>query len=130
MDKILPTPSPVSQPYFDGCKQGELLLQHCSACDRSQFYPRVMCSHCGGDSLTWRRAGGEGVVASFTVVRRPVSKAYDAPYVIALIDLPEGVRMMAQLAGVDVDTVSVGLSVKAQFEAWSDEVTLPVFYPA
>jgi uncharacterized OB-fold protein len=63
-------------------------------------------------------------------VRRPVSKAYDAPYVIALIDLPEGVRMMAQVEGVDVDTVSVGLSVKAQFEAWSDEVTLPVFYPA
>ena len=129
MDKVLPMPSPVSQPYFDGCKQGELLLQYCSVCDRSQFYPRVMCSHCGSGSLTWHQASGEGVVVSFTVVRRSVSKAYDAPYVIALIDLPEGVRMMAQLAGVDVDTVSVGLSVKAQFEAWSDEVTLPVFYP-
>lgn len=129
MEKILPTPSPVSQPYFDGCKNGQMLLQHCSDCDQSQFYPRVVCSHCGGDSLTWRQASGRGVVASFTVARRSVSQAYEAPYVIALIDLPEGVRMMAQLAGVDADTVSVGLGVTAQFETWSDDISLPVFYP-
>ena len=130
MEKILPSPSPVSKPYFDACQHGQLLLQHCSDCDRSQFYPRVMCSHCGGASLGWREASGKGNVASFTVARRPVSKAYEAPYVIAVINLHEGVQMMAQLAGVDVNDNLVGLPVMVQFEPWSDDVSLPVFYPA
>ena len=129
MEKILPSPSPISQPYFDGCKNGQLLLQHCLSCDRSQFYPRVVCSHCGAASLTWQQAAGEGVVASFTVVRRPVSMAYEAPYAIALIDLPEGVRMMAQLGGIDVSEISVGLRVVAHFDAWSDAISLPIFHP-
>jgi uncharacterized OB-fold protein len=68
-------------------------------------------------------------VASFTIVRRAVSQAYDAPYVLALIDLAEGPRMMSQVIDVDIDTMTVGIEVSVAFEAWSDDIDMPVFRP-
>jgi uncharacterized OB-fold protein len=62
-------------------------------------------------------------------VRRAVSQAYDAPYVLALIDLAEGPRMMSQVIDVDIDTMTVGIEVSVAFEAWSDEIDMPVFRP-
>ena len=68
-----------------------------------------------------------GTIASYTVVRRGVSADFEAPYVIALIDLAEGPRMMSQIVDADPDALAVGLSVKVDFAAWSEEITLPVF---
>ncbi len=125
--KVIPVPSPLSQPYFDGCRRGELRLQFCNHCQRHQFYPRILCSHCGSASLTWTAASGLGVVASFTVVRRAVSAAYSTPYVIALIDLVEGPRMMAAVPVTEPNDVTVGARVEVNFEAWSETITMPVF---
>ena len=61
------------------------------------------------------------------MVRRAISKAYDAPYIVALIDLDEGVRMMSNVVDADPEQVSVGDSVTVDFENWSDELRLPVF---
>ena len=58
-----------------------------------------------------------------------MSQAYDAPYVLALIDLAEGPRMMSQVIDVDIDTMTVGIEVSVAFEAWSDEIDMPVFRP-
>ena len=95
LQKVLPPETEVSRPFWEGCKAGELRMQHCSSCDRFQFYPRIVCSDCGGKELEWLPVSGLGVIASFTVVRRGISLAYDAPYVVVLIDLAEGVRMMS-----------------------------------
>jgi len=130
MHKIQPHPTPVSEPYFEGCRLGELRLQQCQTCQRYQFYPRIVCVHCGADQLGWKVVSGRGTVASYTIVRRGVSKAYEAPYVIALIDLQEHVRMMSVLVEVDVDAARIGMPVQVAFEAWSDDITLPVFKPA
>ena len=127
--RIAPKVTPLSRPYFDACNEGRLLIQQCNACHRWQFYPRYLCSHCGGGDLVWRQAAGTGRVASFTVVRRAVSKAYTAPYVIVLVDLDEGVRMMSQLREIDVEAVFVGLCVEVSFEQWIDQDWLPVFRP-
>ena len=129
MQKVVPDPSPLARPYFDGCRKGQLLLQRCQSCDTAQFYPRVVCSHCGASTLQWTPASGRGFVASFTIVRRAVSQAYDAPYVLALIDLAEGPRMMSQVIYVDIDTMTVGIEVSVASEAWSDETDMPVFRP-
>ena len=61
------------------------------------------------------------------MVRRGVSADFEAPYVIALVDLVEGPRMMSQIVDADHDALAVGLSVKVDFAAWSEELTLPVF---
>jgi len=127
MQRTQPPVTELTEPYWEGCRQGELRLQKCTDCGRHQFYPRTLCSHCNGRELEWVVAGGQGTVASFTVVRRAISKAYTAPYVVALIDLAEGVRMMSGIVDVDPDTVCVGDPVTVDFEAWSDELSLPVF---
>ena len=127
MQRTQPPVTVLTEPYWDGCRLGELRLQQCTACGKHQFYPRTVCSHCDGRELKWVVAEGQGTVASFTVVRRGISKAYDAPYVVALIDLVEGVRMMSGIVDVDPDTVRIGDPVTVDFEAWSDELSLPVF---
>ena len=127
MTRTLPPETELTKPYWDGCNAGELRLQQCTDCHRHQFYPRTLCSHCNGRRLEWVTAAGEGRIASFTVVRRAISKAYTAPYVVALIDLAEGVRMMSNVVDVDPEAVHVGDRVRVDFEAWTDALSLPVF---
>ncbi len=127
MQRTLPSTTALTEPYWEGCRLGELRLQQCADCGRHQFYPRTVCSHCNSRQLRWVVAEGRGKVASFTVVRRAISKAYTAPYVVALIDLAEGVRMMSNVIGADPESVRVGAEVIAHFESWSEDLRLPVF---
>ncbi len=125
--KILPPATDLSQPFREGCRSGELRLQYCGACDRHQFYPRIICSGCGGDELEWRAVSGRGRIASYTVVRRAISRAYEAPYVVALVELEEGPRMMSAIVGAEPEAVSVGAPVAVRFADWGADHVLPVF---
>jgi uncharacterized OB-fold protein len=89
---------PEAEIYFEGLGRGVILLQHCAACDRRQFPPRVHCSHCGGRELSWDEVGGAGTVYAKTVNRRAPEPAFEKflPYVVALVDLDAGVRVMAR----------------------------------
>jgi uncharacterized OB-fold protein len=127
LTKILPPDTELSRPFWEGCRANKLRMQHCSGCDRFQFYPRIICSHCESDALSWRTVSGLGHVASFTIVRRGISRAYEAPYTVALIDLEEGPRMMSSVVGCEPEHVAVGDAVEVQFEAWNDDLILPVF---
>jgi uncharacterized protein len=127
MGKPIPRPTPTEKPFYDGCARHELQLQHCQHCAHVLFYPRTLCDHCSSENLIWQVASGLGTIASYTVVRRSVSSDYEAPYVIALIDLVEGPRMMSQIIDVDPGTLAVGLPVSVDFAAWSEDITLPVF---
>ena len=75
MERTLPPVTPLTQPWFDGCARGELLLQHCSHCGEHQFYPRILCSHCGKADPDWATASGRGHIASFSIVRRGITRA-------------------------------------------------------
>ncbi len=129
MERVGPPPSALSDAFYAGCREGRLLLQWCGDCRRWQFYPRILCSHCGGRDLHWQAASGRGRIAAFTVVRHPVSPAYEAPYVVALVDLEEGPRMMSHIVGCDCDSVEAGAAVTVRFDAWSESLTMPVFQP-
>lgn len=124
-----PTPSPVSAPFWEGCQVGELRLQKCSRCSHVQFYPRTICSQCLSDTPEWTVASGDGVVASYTVIRQSVSKTYakKVPYIVALIDLAEGPRMMSVIDGVEPGELRVGDPVHVAFKQWSGDTMLPVF---
>jgi uncharacterized OB-fold protein len=130
--KNLPRPTAQSRPFWDGCREGRLLLQRCRACGRHQFYPRLMCVHCDADALDWVEAAGSGRLESFTVVRRAVSAAYapETPYVVALVALDEGPVMMSNVVGCDPETLVVGTRLRVLFEAWTPEVSVPKFTPA
>lgn len=130
-DKFFPRPTPESAPFWQGCQDHKLLLQQCSGCRTYQFYPRLICATCLSDQLAWREASGRGTVESYTIVTRAVSDAYaaDVPYVIALITLEEGPRMMSNVIGCDAQSVTCGMAVEVVFEAWSDTITMPKFKP-
>ena len=83
------------------------------------------------DQVEWIQASGRGTVASFTIVRRPVSEAYadEVPYVVALIQLEEGPTLMSNVIGCDPESVAIGMPVEVTFEDWSDAITVPKFRP-
>lgn len=131
-DKPLPQFDPESQPYWNAAREGRLLIKRCADCGKAHHYPRELCPHCHSDRVTWEQASGKGTVYTYTVARRPAGPAFkaDTPYVVALVELAEGPRMMTNLVSVDLERVRIGLPVQVRFEAISDEISLPKFMPA
>lgn len=125
----LPVPTKVSQPYWDGCREGRLRIQRCSACGTHLFYPVYMCHECTSQKLEWIDASGRGTVYSYSVIyRAPYAGLSDSgPYTVALVELEEGPIMMSQIVDVAPETVRVGDAVQVEFQRASDEIDLPVF---
>lgn len=125
--KPQPHPNADSLPFWQGCAKGELRYQYCAACNQPQFPPRVFCARCQGASLEWRQSARLGVIHTFTVVQRAPSAAFkgDVPYVIALIDLDEGFRLMMNLRSADTTAVQIGQRVRVVFEPTAGEYPLP-----
>lgn len=131
--KPLPVADPDSRPFWEGCRRRELLLQRCADCGRFRFPPSSACPGCGSRQQTWVEASGKGRVYSWVVVVRPVPRevfADDVPYVVALVELDEGVRLPTNLVGCDPDAVVGDMAVEVVFEEVTPEVTLPKFRPA
>lgn len=126
----LPAPSLVTQPFWDGCRAGELRYQRCQDCGAITMNPSPACSSCFGTNLSWEVSAGEGEVYSYTVVWRPQTPAFEVPYVPAVVELDEGFPLMSAIVGCEVDDVKVGMRVKAVFEEMSEEITLIYFEPA
>lgn len=126
------TRAPEAAPFWEGCKDGRLMLPKCKSCGKVHFYPRPFCPHCDGRDLEWMRASGEGAVYSYAVVRQPLEKAFSdlLPYIIAVVELKEGVRMLSHVAGADPEKVACGMKVAVDFQAMPVGVTVPVFRPA
>jgi uncharacterized OB-fold protein len=135
MSTPLVRPAPVrtaaGEPFWAATAEHRLVLQRCAACGAVQHYPRSACRVCLSTELAWIDAAGTGTVYSFTVVRRPMMPAFReaAPYVYALVDLDEGVRMITNVVGVAVDDVRIGQRVRVVFEAAEDGTMLPLFTP-
>lgn len=126
--KPVPAIDPDSAPYWAALNENRLVLKNCGDCGRAHFYPRELCPHCHSANLTWIEASGRGEIYSFTVCRRPAGPAFaaDVPYVVALVDLAEGPRMMTRIVG-DPAAVAIGQKVGVVFERQSDDLALPVF---
>jgi uncharacterized OB-fold protein/acyl dehydratase len=116
--------------FFEGAREGKLLIQRCASCGRLRHPPRPMCSVCR--SLEWDtvEASGRGTVYSFVVNHHPQVAAFDYPLVVALIELEEGTRLVSNVVGVDRHEVHIGMPVEVELVAFDDELTLPQFHPA
>ncbi|MGW0600624.1 bifunctional MaoC family dehydratase N-terminal/OB-fold nucleic acid binding domain-containing protein [Streptomyces sp. NPDC002776] len=126
-----PRPRPVvnrdNAGFWEGVRQHRLLLQRCTACGTPRHPWLPGCNACGGLGWDIVEASGEGTVYSYVVMHHPPFPAFDPPYAVALIELPEGVRMLGNVAGVPYDKVRIGLPVRVEFQAYDDELTLPVW---
>lgn len=129
-EKPLPKPTPGAEQYWESATREEFVLPHCRDCDQVFFYPRLWCPGCFSQNLDWRQASGRGRVYSFSVVHQAPFPAYqaDVPYVLAVIELEEGPRMMANVLHCDPQEVRVGLAVEVTFEA-RGEMKIPQFQP-
>lgn len=129
--KALPTPSPWSKPFWEGCKKHELLIQECEDCDAKIFYPKLFCPNCFSSNLQWVKASGKGKVYTFTVVYsyQPTEFTDDVPYVIAVVKLAEGVQMMSNIIDCKPEDVRCDMDVEVIFENIEDGITLPKFRP-
>ena len=117
------------QRYFDYCQQGRLMIQRCPQCALHVFYPRAVCPHCTHDSLEWVEAQGRGLVFTYAVHHRfPPGFEEASPYVVAIVELTERVRMMTRIMAAPED-VSVGMEVRAAFAAVAEDFQVPVFLP-
>jgi len=128
--KPMPKPDAVSAPWWAAAAEGRLLYQECPACGHRQFYPRPVCTACGADP-EWAEASGRGVVHTFTVVRQYGQPPFkdELPYVVAMIELEEGVRMLSNVTDCDAESVHVGMPVEAYAVAAADEVAVPFWRP-
>ncbi|HEV8574507.1 MAG TPA: Zn-ribbon domain-containing OB-fold protein [Dehalococcoidia bacterium] len=127
--KPLPEPSAISAPFWEGLRAGELRLQRCAACTRFVFYPRSVCPHCLSDLLEWTTASGRGRIYSYTLVRRVMNPAFasEVPYVFAIVELEEGVRVTTNIVNCGSDEVRVDMPVKATYDNVTPEVALLKF---
>jgi uncharacterized OB-fold protein len=130
-----PRPAPIadhdSAPYWSALHEGRLLVQRCQDCDEYQLYPRDRCLACRGP-VSWQEASGRGTIYSFTVIRQNYARPFRdwIPYVVALVDLEEGPRIMSNVVDCDPDAVQVGMPVEAKFEIVSDDAGIALFTPA
>jgi uncharacterized OB-fold protein len=129
--KPLPVVTDESRPFWEGCRQGKLLLQYCDQCQRHQFYPRLYCMQCGSNKVRWVEASGRGVIYSYTIIYQNKAPEFvnDTPYNVAVVQLEEGPRMMSNIVDIDPANLRVDLPVMVVFDAVSENISLPRFKP-
>jgi uncharacterized OB-fold protein len=124
--KPVPGSDPMSKEYFAAAAEGRFLIQRCPSCGQAQHYPRAVCVRCGA-TPEWAEASGRGRVYSFSVIRQAGMPGFaeEVPYVVALVDLEEGPRVMGNITDCDVDHVRIGAPVEAYLARVADEVGMP-----
>lgn len=133
MTKLLEPPeSEVSTPFWDATREQRLVLPWSTVTGKAVWYPREVDPAAPDRPFDWREASGEGVVYAASVHHKtgPGRDPDDGPYVVALVELPEGVRMMTNVVGCPPDEVTVGMPVRLVWHPLSDGRHLPMFAPA
>lgn len=131
-DKPLPEFRPETKPFWEACKKHELVLPRAKTTNEFFFYPRAVSP---GEDMTqnieWVRVSGKAKVWTYAVHHMGPTPAYknEPPYVVALVETQEGVKMMTNIIGCKPEEVYIGMDVEVVFEDVTPEVTLPKFRP-
>ena len=125
-----PIPAPAvnleSKPFWDAAAESRFLIKRCQACGEAHWYPRTICPHCHSDRTVWEESPGQGVVYTFSIMRRSPT----GPYAIGYVTLDEGVTLMTNFVGMTPEALKVGARVKVRFQPTEGGPPVPVFAPA
>lgn len=124
-----PEPDTLTRPFWEACRQGRLEFCACESCAHLFLPPGPRCPRCWSGRIATRAASGDGTVQTFVVYRRTYHPALPAPYVVAVIELREGPRLVSNVIGCAPEDVHIGLPVRVRFENVGD-FTLPRFEPS
>ncbi len=121
-----------SRPFWEACARHELYIQQCRPCGTVFYYPRAFCPEDLSQDFEWLRCSGRGTVYTFTITRQNQSSGFrnKVPYVMAYVELEEGVRVLTNIVGCDPESVTIGMPVEVTFEDVTPEVSVPLFKPA
>jgi uncharacterized OB-fold protein len=124
-----PPVTELTTPFWDATREGRLLLPWCRSCEQPFWFPREACPRDLSPDLEWRPTDGRGAVHAVSVMPKPGNPlmAGREPYVVALVELDDGVRMMSTVVGTDPWSVAVGDRVTLAWEPLSDGRQLYVF---
>jgi uncharacterized OB-fold protein len=116
--------------FWDALRHHHLVIQRCVSCGTLRHPPRPMCPRC--QSLEWDTvdASGRGTVVSFVIPHHPPLPWFPEPFVVALVELEEGTRLVTNVVGAAPDAVTIGMAVQVRFEHFDDGLVLPLFVPA
>lgn len=130
VSRPLPIASPETAPFWEACKRGVFLIQRCRVCGKFQYHYRGFCCHCWADAVDDVPVE-EGKVWTYTVVERNVMPAFRnlVPYAVALVELPQGIKVLANVINCDPDSIAIGMPVRITFIDVG-EMRLPMFEPA
>ncbi len=130
---IIPAMTELTSPYWQAARQGRLLVQECQQCHQLWHPPLPACPGCHhrGGMPGWREVSGLGTVYSYTVVTHPTHYEFAdlVPYVVAIVELAEGPRLVTGITGCAPRDVRVGMAVRATFVPVTGDITLPYFEP-
>jgi uncharacterized protein len=131
MNKPVPETQPWSEKFWEGTKQGKLLIQFCKDCKSYIFYPRKFCPECWSGNLDWKQASGKAKIYTFSTAYSMVEPKFmdELPYTIAYVDLEEGVRMMTRIVDCKPEDLSFDMDVEVLFYE-RNGYFLPYFRPA
>ncbi|KUR79601.1 nucleotide-binding protein [Novosphingobium sp. FSW06-99] len=106
------------------------MLPHCTVCDHTIWYPKAFCGECGSLDVEWRQASGEGTLYSYTQVHRGEGPYRDlSSFVLALVDLDEGARILTNIVDADPAQLIVGQRLRVVFDDAGDAAALVRFTP-
>ena len=129
----IPKPTPETKPFWDAAKQHQLLIQRCDDCGQYYFYPRPLCPQCLSRHVQWVQVSGRGTLHTFVINHHPPRNFPAAgPYIIGIVQLDEGPRLMTNIVGIEPDPnrPRCDMPVEVVFDHITDDITLPKFRPA
>ena len=127
--RLAPSMTADTQFFWDGAKHNRLLIQRCGSCETLRHPPRPMCPQCHSLESDTVESSGRGTVYSYVMPQHPPLPFFDDRYIVVLVELEEGVRLVSNLVDIDADDASIGMPVRVRFDAFDDGVVLPVFVP-
>ncbi len=127
ISRPVPEPTIDSKPYWDGLKERRLLLQQCGNCGLVRHYPRPMCAACHSLEVCWIESSRRGRLYAWTEVHHPFVPALrdEIPYVMATVELEEGVRLQCQMLSAEAVALRLDLPVEIVFRDVQGGLVLP-----
>lgn len=132
MTRKLPSPTPETAHFWEGCRRGELRLQRCRACAASYFPPRPFCPACASRDVEVYAASGRATLYSYVINHRPRPDMGPEPHAIAVVVLEEGPRLMTNIVNCPQtpEALPLDMPLRVVFQEESEEITLPLFEPS
>ncbi|MGV0790683.1 Zn-ribbon domain-containing OB-fold protein [Mycolicibacterium sp. XJ1819] len=125
-----PTIDTDSESWWSAVQDRTLMVNRCGACGRNSLYVRPFCPRCWSEDVRLTPATGRSRLYTWSVIHRNAAPFDDVPYVVAMVDLEEGPRLMTRLVDCPVEQLHAGMHLQIAFRDGEDGFVVPVFRPA